>query len=98
MQAAPTTAPQLAVGDQLPQLVVGEITKEQIAEYSRERRSSPAPAMYPLVLGVRWERPELHRRIETRLRERSVIAPTVAPVILNNAPGKFPSGKYLVLM
>jgi len=42
----------------------------EIAEYSRERPPPPAPPLDALVLGVRWERPALHRRIETRLKGR----------------------------
>lgn len=42
----------------------------EIAEYSRDREPEPAPAVRPLLLGTRWDRVELHRRIGVRLRER----------------------------
>jgi len=42
----------------------------EIAEYEREHRPEPIPEMKPLILGIRWEREALRRRIDVRLRER----------------------------
>jgi tRNA dimethylallyltransferase len=42
----------------------------EIVEYEREHRPEPIPEMKPLILGIRWEREALRRRIDVRLRER----------------------------
>ncbi|MEX2016052.1 MAG: tRNA (adenosine(37)-N6)-dimethylallyltransferase MiaA, partial [Candidatus Hydrogenedentales bacterium] len=42
----------------------------EIAEYTRRYPPPPAPDVRPLILGVRWPRAELHRRIDERLRAR----------------------------
>jgi tRNA dimethylallyltransferase len=42
----------------------------EIAEYGRGREPEPVPEMKPLILGIRWEREALRRRITARLRER----------------------------
>ena len=42
----------------------------QIAEYTRRHPPPPAPDIRPLILGTRWPREELHRRIDARLRAR----------------------------
>ena len=41
----------------------------EIAEYTRRHPPPPAPDIRPLILGTRWPRDELHRRIDPRLRE-----------------------------
>ncbi len=42
----------------------------EIAEYSRTHPPEPAPEVNALLLGTRWPRPVLHRRIADRLRDR----------------------------
>ena len=42
----------------------------EIATYESTHPPEPAPDVRALVLGTRWPRPELHRRIEARLVER----------------------------
>ena len=42
----------------------------EIAEHADAAPPPPAPAINALIIGARWPRKELHRRIETRLRER----------------------------
>lgn len=42
----------------------------EIAEFARTRSAEAALKMEPLILGTRWPRPDLHRRIEARLRAR----------------------------
>jgi tRNA dimethylallyltransferase len=42
----------------------------EIAEYERCHEPEPLPPIRPVVLGVRWERSELRRRITARLKER----------------------------
>ena len=42
----------------------------EIALYSQTHDAAPAPAMSPLILGIRWERSALHGRIGQRLRAR----------------------------
>jgi len=42
----------------------------EIAEYSSTHAPEPTPAVRPLVLGMRWPREELHRRIRARLTAR----------------------------
>ncbi|MBI5094343.1 MAG: tRNA (adenosine(37)-N6)-dimethylallyltransferase MiaA [Candidatus Hydrogenedentes bacterium] len=42
----------------------------EIAEYSQTHEPEPAPDIRPVVLGLRWPREELHRRIRLRLKER----------------------------
>lgn len=42
----------------------------EIALYEQHHQPEPLPAITPLVLGIRWERSELRRRITARLRER----------------------------
>lgn len=44
----------------------------EIARYDAGMQddSEPFPAIRPLVIGIRWERPELRRRITERLRQR----------------------------
>ena len=42
----------------------------EIALYSQTHDADPAPAMSPLILGIRWERSALHERIGRRLRAR----------------------------
>ncbi len=42
----------------------------EIAEYVPAQPPPPAPDIRPVVLGARWPREVLHRRIEQRLRER----------------------------
>ncbi len=42
----------------------------EIAAYSAEHEPAPAPALSPLVLGVRWPREVLRKRIRERLADR----------------------------
>lgn len=42
----------------------------EIAEFERTHTPEAAPDMRALILGAKWSRPDLHRRIETRLRAR----------------------------
>jgi tRNA dimethylallyltransferase len=42
----------------------------EIAEYGRGREPEPVPEIKPIILGIRWEREALRRRITARLRER----------------------------
>lgn len=42
----------------------------EIAEYSRQHPPAPAPDIKPFILGTRWERKVLRRRIGDRLRQR----------------------------
>jgi tRNA dimethylallyltransferase len=42
----------------------------EIAEYERDHPPEPLPEIRPLILGVRWEREALRRRITARLKER----------------------------
>lgn len=39
-------------------------------EAGHEAADEPLPDIHPLVIGIRWERPELRRRITERLRQR----------------------------
>lgn len=42
----------------------------EIAEYTARHEPEPGPRLTPLVLGVRWDRSVLRRRIRTRLADR----------------------------
>lgn len=42
----------------------------EIESYTQHNPPEPAPELKPLVHGIEWPRPDLHERIETRLRER----------------------------
>ena len=42
----------------------------EIAEYARDHPPAPAPRIRPFILGMRWERRVLRRRIGDRLRQR----------------------------
>lgn len=44
----------------------------EIARHERQHHheAAPFPVIHPLVIGIRWERPELRRRITERLRQR----------------------------
>lgn len=42
----------------------------EIAEYARDHPPPPAPRIRPFILGMRWERRVLRRRIGDRLRQR----------------------------
>jgi len=42
----------------------------EIAEYARDHEAPPAPAVRPLLLGTRWDREVLRRRIALRLKQR----------------------------
>lgn len=42
----------------------------EIAEYERGREPAPAPEVRALILGLQWPRPELHKRIALRLKQR----------------------------
>jgi len=42
----------------------------EIAEHADRQPPEPAPELHPLILGTRWDRPELVRRIRERLKQR----------------------------
>ncbi len=42
----------------------------EIAEFTAEHPPEPGPSINPVVLGMRWERPTLRKRIRRRLAER----------------------------
>ena len=42
----------------------------EIAQYSRDHSPQPGPDIRPLILGTRWDRSVLRKRIAARLRER----------------------------
>jgi tRNA dimethylallyltransferase len=42
----------------------------EIAVYAQNHEPTPTPALRPIILGVRWPRPELHDRIGRRLKAR----------------------------
>jgi len=42
----------------------------EIVEYSKDHEPPPAPAMNPLILGTKWDRPQLRQRIRERLEQR----------------------------
>ncbi|MCH7959916.1 MAG: tRNA (adenosine(37)-N6)-dimethylallyltransferase MiaA [Candidatus Hydrogenedentes bacterium] len=42
----------------------------EIEIYTQHHEPEPTPPLHPLIIGTRWDRKKLHRRIEHRLRER----------------------------
>jgi tRNA dimethylallyltransferase len=42
----------------------------EIARYEKDHAPVPLPALHPLVIGIRWDREALRRRITARLKER----------------------------
>jgi tRNA dimethylallyltransferase len=42
----------------------------EIAIHAQNHEPTPTPALRPMILGVRWPRPELHDRIGRRLKAR----------------------------
>lgn len=42
----------------------------EIAEYERSHSAPSVPEVHALILGLKWARPELHKRISERLKQR----------------------------